>query len=66
MRSRAAASYIAKEQPVAGCLSHHSHRGAGIYCATKLLLLIVRLGSDLVFLNGGREGRLPGTWPPTF
>lgn len=66
MCSRAAVSYMAKEQPVAGCLCHHLPTGAGIYCVTKLLLLIVSLGSDLVLLNGGHEQRLPGTWPLTF
>lgn len=46
--------------------NQHLPTGTGICFVTKLLLFIVSLDSDLVFLNGGHEQRLPGTWPLTF
>lgn len=56
MCSRDVVSYMAQEQPVAGCLSHYVPKRAGIYCAIKLLLLVT-VSSDLVSLDGGHEYR---------
>lgn len=36
------------------------------YCATKLSLLIMSLSSDLAFINGACEQRLPRMWPLPF